>query len=77
MAPTIDMIQWATYVSLPVNKRPSQVPTNAPAIPSNIVMMHPPGSFPGINNFAIAPTTKPITNVQMIDEALKSIGRRV
>jgi hypothetical protein len=29
--------------------------------------MQPPGSFPGINNFAIAPTTNPMNRVQMIE----------
>src|ERR1043166_2273132 len=56
--------------------RPIQVPTNAPAIPSRIVTMQPPGSFPGISNFAIAPTTRPTRIVQMIECALKSIMKR-
>ena len=47
--------------------RPIQVPTSAPAIPSRIVMMQPPGSFPGINSFAIAPITRPTRMVQMIE----------
>src|SRR2546426_9735047 len=34
-------------------------PTMAPAIPSRIVTTKPPGSFPGITSFAIAPTTSP------------------
>jgi hypothetical protein len=38
-----------------------------PAMPSRIVMMQPPGSFPGINNFAIAPMTNPMIRVQMIE----------
>src|SRR5262245_9567741 len=34
-------------------------PSTAPAIPSSIVTMIPPGSRPGITSFASAPTTKP------------------
>src|SRR5688572_6266793 len=34
-------------------------PNSAPAIPSSIVTMKPPGSRPGINSFAITPTTRP------------------
>src|SRR4051812_25025305 len=34
-------------------------PNKAPAIPSSIVTMKPPGSRPGINSFAITPTTRP------------------
>src|SRR5919112_5028822 len=36
-------------------------PTSAPAIPSSMVMMNPPGSFPGISNLAITPITRPNT----------------
>src|SRR5437763_13335660 len=34
--------------------------TSEPAIPSSIVMMTPPGSLPGMNSFARAPTTNPM-----------------
>ena len=37
------------------------------------MIKQPPGSRPGINNFAIAPTTKPITSVPRI-VAINSIG---
>src|SRR3954462_15627804 len=53
--------------------RPSQVPTNAPAMPSSIVMIQPPGSLPGMSSFAIAPITRPTNNIQMIPCALKSM----
>src|SRR5690242_6715260 len=36
-------------------------PTRAPAIPSNIVTIKPPGSLPGINNLAMMPITRPNT----------------
>src|SRR5919108_4779295 len=39
--------------------RPTKPPRRAPAIPSNMVTIKPPGSRPGINSFAIAPTIKP------------------
>ena len=41
--------------------RPMSPPTTAPAIPSYIVTMMPPGSRPGITSLASAPTTRPIT----------------
>jgi hypothetical protein len=41
--------------------------------PGDSEQMQPPGSFPGINSFAMAPTTRPITKVQRIECALKSI----
>src|SRR5688500_8965522 len=44
-----------------------KVPTNAPTIPRRIVMMMPPGSLPGITNFASAPTMSPMMMVQRID----------
>ena len=40
---------------------PSQPATTAPAIPSRTVMMHPPGSRPGISSLAMAPAKPPIT----------------
>src|SRR4029077_18104917 len=57
----------------PAKIRPIQVPTNAPAMPRRIVMIQPPGSFPGINNFGMAPTTRPISGTHRIDGELKSI----
>ncbi len=45
---------------------PTKVATNEPAIPSRIVTINPPGSFPGIKNFATAPMINPITSVQII-----------
>jgi len=46
--------------------RPIQPPIKAPATPSNIVMMNPPGSRPGINSFASAPASPPMTIQAMI-----------
>jgi len=40
-------------------------------------MMQPPGSFPGINSFAMAPMTRPMTKTQMIECALKSIWEAI
>src|SRR3954470_24898393 len=40
--------------------RPMNPATSEPAMPSSIVMMTPPGSLPGMNSFANAPTTKPM-----------------
>jgi hypothetical protein len=37
---------------------------SAPTMPMRIVTMNPPGSFPGIKNFAIAPTMRPMINIQ-------------
>ena len=45
---------------------PSQVATNEPMMPRIAVMMKPPGSLPGIRNFAMMPTTRPIRNVMMM-----------
>src|ERR1700733_6056959 len=45
-------------------RRPSHVPTKAPAIPSSIVIHIPPGSLPGMINFAREPTMRPIRAVQ-------------
>src|SRR5437016_13166269 len=39
--------------------RPMNPPNSAPAIPSAMVTMMPPGSRPGMTNLAIAPTIKP------------------
>jgi len=40
-------------------KLPRKPPTIAPAMPMRIVTMIPPGSFPGMMNFAIAPAMRP------------------
>src|SRR5574339_423204 len=40
---------------------PTKPPSRAPTMPSTIVTMMPPGSRPGINSLAIAPTIKPKT----------------
>src|SRR5438876_6151118 len=53
--------------------RPTRVPTNAPAIPSNIVMMMPPGSRPGMMSLARAPTTNPTISVQRMFMCASSI----
>ena len=42
-------------------RRPTKPPSSAPTMPSTIVTMMPPGSRPGINSLAIAPTIKPKT----------------
>jgi len=34
-------------------------PTKAPAIPSSMVTMQPPGSRPGMSSFAMTPATRP------------------
>jgi hypothetical protein len=39
-------------------------PRRAPAIPKRIVMMHPPGSLPGMRSLAIIPAAKP-TKIQL------------
>src|SRR4026207_958470 len=41
--------------------RPMKPPTRAPAMPSSIVTMKPPGSLPGIKSLAMMPTTRPKT----------------
>src|SRR5262245_57888955 len=41
--------------------RPMKPPSSAPATPSSIVTMKPPGSRPGVKTFAIIPTTSPNT----------------
>ena len=46
---------------------PRNPPTTAPTIPMSIVTTMPPGSFPGINAFAIAPATSPrMTQTMML-----------
>ena len=39
---------------------PMNPPKNAPATPRHIVIINPPGSLPGITNFAITPTISPM-----------------
>ena len=39
--------------------RPRKPATNEPAMPSSIVTMMPPGSLPGMNSLASAPTIRP------------------
>src|SRR5688572_25230578 len=39
--------------------RPTKPPMSAPAMPNRMVTMKPPGSRPGINSFAMTPTTRP------------------
>ena len=64
MAPIIEAMKPAGCPgSYQPMARPRNPATNAPAMPSRIVIKQPPGSRPGISNFAIAPTTKPITSV--------------
>src|SRR6476659_1211692 len=41
--------------------RPRKPPTNAPAMPSRIVTMKPPGSRPGVSSLAMTPITSPET----------------
>ncbi len=43
------------------NKDPIHPPKKAPIIPINIVIIKPPGSLPGIINFAINPAINPNT----------------
>jgi hypothetical protein len=42
-------------------KDPINPPTNPPAIPIRIVIIIPPGSLPGMINFASKPTINPMT----------------
>jgi hypothetical protein len=42
-------------------KEPINPPTKAPTIPNRIVIMSPPGSLPGMMNFASKPTINPMT----------------
>ena len=67
MAPIIDAMKPAGRPgSYQPMARPRNPATNAPAMPSRIVIKQPPGSRPGISSFAIAPTTKPIISVPRI-----------
>jgi hypothetical protein len=45
---------------IPIRKPPRR----APAIPKRIVMIHPPGSLPGMRSLAIIPATRP-TKIQL------------
>lgn len=61
IAPTIEKMNPADCPSwYQPTARPIQPARSAPAMPSSMVMMIPPGSFPGIINLAIAPTIKPM-----------------
>src|SRR5262249_7924295 len=62
MAPTVAMkiparSNDSTFPS--PTKLPRKPPTIAPAMPMRIVTIIPPGSFPGMMNFAIAPAMRP------------------
>src|SRR5258706_16151787 len=60
MAPTSDIRNpAASFGPYHPSARPIDPPTIAPAMPSNIVTIQPPGSRPGISSLAIAPATKP------------------
>jgi hypothetical protein len=65
IAPTTEKMKpagcpsWYQPMVLPRN--PAR---NDPAIPSRIVMMHPPGSRPGVSSFATIPMTPPMMTVQ-------------
>ncbi len=50
------------------------LPKNDPPMPMSMVTMMPPGSLPGINSFPIAPATRPMSAVQMIDNIVFSFG---
>src|SRR6185295_4823441 len=64
MAPTTDMMKPAACPSwYQPMARPAQVATNDPAMPISIVTTIPPGSLPGMMNFATAPMASPINNV--------------
>src|SRR5208337_2208438 len=66
IAPTTDIINPADCPSLyQPNTRPRYPAMNEPASPSNIVTIHPPGSFPGIRNLATAPMIRPINAVHI------------
>ena len=54
--PTLNPVTSPSPRNDPINP-----PRKAPAIPSKIVTMNPPGSLPGMRNFARTPTINPIT----------------
>src|SRR3954467_13998153 len=62
MAPMMDAMMPGPLVPewYHPSARPMNPATSEPAIPSSIVMMTPPGSLPGMNSFARAPTTNPM-----------------
>src|SRR5262245_61185889 len=68
MAPTVDPIN---PVELPGAYHPTACPrkvaTKEPATPRAMVIITPPGSFPGMMSLASAPATSPMTRVQMSD----------
>ena len=46
---------------------PTKLARKAPPMPRSVVMIKPPGSRPGIRNFATIPTTRPMSRVTTID----------
>src|SRR5574337_1890556 len=67
MAPTTDAMNPADCPSwYQPTACPRYLARREPAMPMMIVTMNPPGSFPGMMNFAMAPTTRPITIAQMM-----------
>src|SRR6266550_4701050 len=61
IAPTIDARNPAeSFGPYQPAARPIQNAINAPAIPSSVVMINPPGSFPGIISLAMSPTMNPM-----------------
>jgi hypothetical protein len=58
------------------SERPRNPARKAPATPSSIVMKIPPGSRPGMRNFAIAPTTRPMIRVHRMFIASSSVNRQ-
>jgi hypothetical protein len=56
--------------------RPRTPASKAPATPINMVTMIPPGSRPGINSLAIAPTTSPMIKVHRMPIVSSKVNRR-
>src|SRR5262249_19786868 len=60
MAPTTDIRKPApSFGPYQPSARPRNPPNSAPAMPSHMVMMNPPGSRQGCKNFAMPPTINP------------------
>src|SRR5713226_932765 len=59
IAPMIEPTQPAVCSWRPISVVARKPPTNEPAMPRRIVTIQPPGSRPGIRNFAITPTIRP------------------
>src|SRR6266536_5567560 len=59
IAPTMEPIHPSVCSWRPKRVVARKPPTKEPAMPSRIVTIQPPGSFPGMRNFAIAPTMRP------------------